>query len=111
MATRAAVYEAMEPKCSSLLICMANRNRITLAAGVNVSGIEPADYLGETHSRCYHICTRFKTRLFSSGVADIIARSLASRASITSIESTAKWDKEVEDRSKMDLDAAIEDVE
>jgi hypothetical protein len=111
MATRAAVYEALESECTSVLICMADRSRITLASGVNASSTEPADSLREIHSHCYHICIRFKKRLLSSGVAAIVARCVASRASITSIESIVLWDKEVEDTSKMDLDAAMKDIE
>jgi hypothetical protein len=111
MATRATVYEALESECSSLLICMADRRRITLASGVNVNGIESAESLRETHSHCYHICVRFKTRLLSSGAAAIVGRCVAGRASITSIEPIVMWDKEVDDASKMDLDAAMKDVE
>jgi hypothetical protein len=111
MVTRVAVYEALESECSSLLICRADRSRITLVSGVTTSSIESADSLREIRLHCYHICMRFKTRLLSSGVAAVVAHSVASRATITSIESIVMWDKEVEDTSKMDLDAAMKDIE
>jgi hypothetical protein len=111
MATRATVYDALESECSSLLICMADRSRITLAAGVNAGSKELGDSMSETRLHVYHICIRFKTRLSSSGAAAIVARSLASRARVGSVEPIASWDKEIEDASKTDLDAAMKDIE
>ena len=109
--TRAEVYSALEGECSSLIVCMVERTRVTLPSGVLVGKTEQTWSHGETRLHDYHICARFKSSLPSSKVATIVEHSLTKRVSISLMAPIQNWRKAVEEASRTDLDAALKDID
>ena len=110
--SRGDIYSALDGECSSLIVCMVERTRITLPFGVLVGKTEPPNLPhDETRVHDYNVCAQFKSSLSCSKVDAIVKLRLAKRVSITSMEPVRNWCKAVEEVSSTDPDAAIKDID
>jgi hypothetical protein len=109
--TRAEVYAALQGTCTSLLVCMEERRRVTLTMGVLVGEAAPLASLETIRLMDCHVCMRFDHSMTKKDVVELISSSLGERAETKSVSQIARWGAAIAEVSKTDLDAAIKDID
>jgi hypothetical protein len=108
---KAEIYAAMQGECTSLLVCVEERKRLTLPLGVVVSDLSPLRAHSETKIADCHLLSRFKLQMTKESAQQLVRLTLSPQLVVKSAEPICDWFKAIEEASRTDLDAAMKDID